>query len=359
MGSSLRVVDEVLTPGPRLLRVLGAAAATVMAILVVAAPAQAAEEERVGPERCGECHKKEYKAWLLSSHSTLITDGYDEDVTDEVEQIVEELDLFDVESEGICDVCHYNYYRDVLGEQEITATDCEACHGPGAGWVDIHSSFGAENGKQIRSSADESAEHRGQRVSLSLALGWRSPTHSTVALVNQCFVCHLGPDEEIVNDGGHVAGSRIDLVSWLSGEIRHNFQRTAQGENAPLTPERRRVLHIVGRALDVEHGIRGIAEAYSKGRFMMGLQERIGESLVELKKVRAEVPLEEVDEIIRLAESIPLEPGGGSRVKTVSVADRIHAQVERFAAKHDGSQLAAIDPLITTEVRGKPATGNE
>ncbi len=350
-------------PGPGMLRVLGTVAAGTaalfVALLLAPLPAGAVEEERVGPERCGECHKKEYKAWLLSSHSTLITDGYDEDVTDEVEQIVEELELFDVESDGICDVCHYNYYRDVLGEQEITATDCETCHGPGAGWVDVHSSFGAENGKQIRSAADESPEHRRQRVRESLARGWRSPTHSTVALVNQCFVCHLGPDEEIVNDGGHVAGSRIDLVSWLSGEIRHNFQRTAQGENAPLTPERRRVFHVIGRALDVEHGIRGLTEAYSQGRFLKGLQERIGESLGELKKVRAKIDLEEVTEIIRLAESVPLKPGGGSRVKATSAADRIHAQVERFVANHDGSQLAAIDPLISTELRGKPATGNE
>ena len=30
-----------------------------------------------------------------------------------------------------------------------------------------------------------------------------------------------------------------------------------------------------------------------------------------------------------------------------------------FAARHDGSQLAAIDSLITTEMRGQPATGNE
>lgn len=350
------MADEVLTRLPWRLRIfLGAVAA----LLVVAASAQAAEEQRVGPERCGECHKKEYKAWLLSSHSTLITDGYDEDVTDEVEQIVEELDLFDVENDGTCDGCHYNFYRDVLGEQEITATDCETCHGPGAGWVDVHSSFGAEDGRQIRSAADESPEHRRQRVSQALARGWRSPTHSTVALVDQCFACHLGPDEEIVNQGGHVAGSRIDLVSWLSGEIRHNFQRTGQGENAPLTPERRRVLHIVGRALDVEHGIRGLAEAYSEGRFLRGVQERIQESLGELEKVRAEISLEEVAEIIRLAESIPLEPGGGNRTRATSAADRIHAQVERFAARHDGSQLAAIDSLISTEMRGQPATGNE
>jgi hypothetical protein len=119
------------------------------------------------------------------------------------------------------------------------------------------------------------------------------------------------------------------------------------------------VLHIIGRALDVEHGIRGLTEAYHEGRFLNGLQERIGESLGELKKVRAKIPLEEVAEIIRLAESVPLEPGGGSRVKATSAADRIHAQVERFAAQHDGSELAAIDSLITTEVRGKPATGNE
>ena len=350
------MADEVLMRGLWRLIILG----LVAAFFAAAAPATAAEEQRVGPERCAECHKKEYKTWLLSNHSTLITDGYDEDVTDEVEQIVEELELFDVENDGTCDGCHYNFYKDVLGEQEITATDCETCHGPGAGWVDIHSSFGAEGGKQIKLAANEAPEHLRMRVDQSLARGWRSPTHSTVALLDQCYVCHLGPDEEIVNEGGHVPGSRIDLVSWLGGEVRHNFQRTGQGENGPLTSERKRVLHVVGRALDVEHGLRGLAEAYySEGAFLSGLQERIGESLAELKKVRAVISLPEVTEIIRLAESIPLKPGGGSRSTTVRAAERIHSQIELFAKQNDGSELAVIDPLITTEMRGTPATGNE
>ena len=355
MGSPFRDFDEVLTCGSRWLRF----AAVAVAVVVAAGPGIAAEEERVGPERCGECHKKEYKAWLLSSHSSLLTDGYDEYTTDEVEAIAEDLDVFDVESDGICDGCHFNTYRDVLDEEELTATDCEACHGPAAGWVDVHSSFGARDGKQIRSVEDESPEHRQKRVQQSLRRGWRSPTHSTVALVNQCFLCHLGPDEEIVNDGGHMAGSRIDLVSWLSGEIRHNFQRTGQGENAPLTPERRRILHIIGRSLDVEHGIRGLTEAYSEGPFLRSLNLRIERSLGELKKVSAKTDLNEVREIIRLAETVPRKAGGGGRVKARSVADRIHSEVERFAAKHDGSQLAVIDPLITTRVVGRPSTGNE
>ncbi len=345
--------------GLRRFRLAAAVVGVAIATGPVFAPNATAEGERVGPERCGECHKKEYKAWLLSSHSSLLTDGYDEDTTEEVEQIAEELDVFDVESDGICEGCHYNFYRDVLDEEEITATDCEACHGPGAGWVDVHSSFGSRDGQQIRSAEDESPEHRQQRVRKSLREGWRSPTHSTVDLVNQCFVCHIGPDEEIVNEGGHDPGSRIDLVSWLSGEIRHNFQRTGQGENAPLTPERRRVLHIIGRSLDVEHGIRGLSEAYSDGSFLGGLRRRIERSLGELKKVSGQTNIEEVREIIRLAESIPRVAGGGGRRNARKVADRIHAEVERFAAQHDGSQLAAIDSLITTKKVGRPATGNE
>ena len=358
MGSSLRDIDEVLTGVRRLSRV-GRLATVFVAAAVVVAPLVAIAQERVGPERCGECHKKEYKAWLLSSHSSLLTDGYDEDTTDYVESIAEELEVFDVETEGLCEECHYNFYRDVLDEEEVTAVDCETCHGPGAGWVDVHSSFGSRDGEPIRSAADESPEHRQQRVRQSLRKGWRSPTHSTVKLVNQCFVCHRGPDEEIVNDGGHVAGSKIDLVSWLSGEIRHNFQRTGQGENAPLSPERRRVLHVVGRALDVEHGIRGLREAFNDGPFLDGMKERIERSLGELEKVSAKVRIDEVREIIRLAKSVPRVPGGGNRASARSVARRIHTAVERFAANHDGSQLAAIDPLIATEARGRAATGDE
>lgn len=65
------------------------------------------------------------------------------------------------------------------------------------------------------------------------------------ALVVMCFGCHNVPEEKLVNVVGHQPGSTFELVSWLEGEVRHNY--ASGGRNREDTPDRKRVLYVLGQ----------------------------------------------------------------------------------------------------------------
>ena len=123
----------------------------------------AAADDRIGPERCGECHKKEFKAWNASTHSMLLSDSEDEEVLVKSEEIPDRLGIDDIESDAACVGCHFSYYRDEEGEEQLTSIDCESCHGAAAGWVDVHSDYGTRDGAQIERGEDENPTHRAAR----------------------------------------------------------------------------------------------------------------------------------------------------------------------------------------------------
>ncbi len=46
--------------------------------------------------------------------------------------------------------------------------------------------------------------------------------HAIYDLAKTCYGCHVVPQEDLVNKGGHRAGSAFELVSWSQGEVLHN-----------------------------------------------------------------------------------------------------------------------------------------
>ena len=49
----------------------------------------------------------------------------------------------------------------------------------------------------------------------------------TYKLINNCYECHTIGNKDLINktaelDNPHAAGSEFEIVSWLSGEVRHN-----------------------------------------------------------------------------------------------------------------------------------------
>ncbi len=65
-----------------------------------AAVAVGAEEARVGPERCGECHKLEFRAWDRSHHALLLSDSESEEVLEKSEEIPSLLGIDDIETDA-------------------------------------------------------------------------------------------------------------------------------------------------------------------------------------------------------------------------------------------------------------------
>lgn len=336
-----------------------AAAAGALLLLVLAPGAARAQghvhPDKVGAERCGECHKKEFKAWDRSTHSVVLSDRDDPSVIEKSEEYAEKLGIFYIDEEDACASCHFTWFPDAEGEPQVTAVDCESCHGAARQWVDVHSDYGqAADGSAIDDPAQEDPAHRAMRIQKSDAAGMRRPGE-IVDVTRNCLNCHTGPGEKIVNVAGHTPGSDFELVTWLSGEVRHNFHRTKQGANAELTPDRKRQLYVVGRALDLEYALRGLATAKSDGAYSRAMAERAQKAIGHLETIQARQSIDEVGVVLTAAKDLQLT--ANNTAPLVAAADSIQAAVQQFASQHDGSRLVALDSLIPKGAVATPFGG--
>ena len=320
-----------------------------------AAVAVGAEEARVGPERCGECHKLEFRAWDRSHHALLLSDSESEEVLEKSEEIPSLLGIDDIETDAACSGCHFSYHEDEEGEKQLGSVDCESCHGAAAAWIDLHSDYGSKDGKQIERALDEDPAHRQARLADAKAKGMLHPGE-IVLVTSNCLGCHTGPGEREVNVGGHTPGSDFELVSWLSGEVRHNFHRTDQGENAKITAARARQLYVVGRSLELEYALRGLAKATASGPFLQAMVERTEKARGHLEEIVKVAPAPQLSEILEAAGGVARE--ANQKVQAAAAADRIQEAARSYAASHDGSALGAVDALLPKEARGSVYAGD-
>jgi hypothetical protein len=313
-----------------------------------------AGDPRVGSERCAECHKLEFKAWNASTHSILLSDSDDPKTLEKLDAIANRLGVDDIETDPKCAGCHFAYYMDEDDIEQVTSVDCESCHGAASRWVDVHSDYGSKGGAQIEQAEEEDPAHRAKRIKDAKAAGWLRPDQ--IVLVTQnCLQCHTGPGEEIVNVGEHPPGSDFELVSRLGGEVRHNFHRTNQGANAATTPERARQLYVVGRALELEYALRGIAESKQQGAYLDAMTKRVNDALGHLRAIAAKAASPELEAIIQAGAGVALKANNGAQAN--AAADRIQASASKFSDQHDGSDLGAIDSLIPKETKGVAFSG--
>ncbi len=299
-----------------------------------------------GPESCGECHTNEVEAWKKTPHSLTFNEMHR---LPEAQAIADKLGIRRVRSESLCLQCHYTPQADDTGGSTVIAgVSCESCHGEAKDWVNVHNDYGSHKTKEA-----EPAAHREERLAKSVAAGMLNP-RNLYAVASNCFECHLVPNEKLVNVGGHPAGSPdFELVSWLHGEVRHNFLRTDGKGNADNTPERKRVMFVVGTILDLEHSLRGTALATERGPYAITLARRAAAVRTRLAEIQGKAATPEVGEIVELAQAVKLSLNNGPEL--VAAADKVAALGRKFADTHDGAALAALDALIPApaDYRGK------
>jgi hypothetical protein len=87
----------------------------------------------------------------------------------------------------------------------------------------------------------ETPQHRSAAICATRsAVEMRNPIN-VYLLAQSCYRCHTVPDEELVNVGGHKAGSLdFEIVAWSQGLVRHNFVRSNGQTNDPSPPDRLR-----------------------------------------------------------------------------------------------------------------------
>jgi len=308
----------------------------------------------VTAERCGECHVSSFAVWKNTPHATGFKNLHRQRAA---EDMAKKMGYDLIKRESLCLNCHYTptIKRDQL--VAISGVSCESCHGAAADWIDIHNDYGKGFTFQT-----ESPEHRRERIDNSRAAGMRRPS-DLFEIAARCFQCHTVPEEELVNKGGHGTGSaNFELVTWSQGDIRHNFLNsflTGDGtQNAERDMPRKRVMYVLGRALDLAYRLRGMAVAKEeRARYERAMSRRVRSSLNEIREIDGRVTLAETREMISAVRAVSV--AFGNRDALLQTADKIEASARKFLAGHDGKGLAGIDPLILGTAEPLPEEPDE
>jgi hypothetical protein len=278
----------------------------------------------MGAEACNECHAPMVEAWKLTHHFDTFNSMHRRP---EARDIASKMGMRRIKDESLCLKCHYTDKADDSGKVvPISGISCESCHGAARDWIKVHN-----------------ATNDVDRLVKAEKLGMLLPNNFYHVAAN-CFSCHTVPEEKLVNVGGHKAGSDFELVSWLSGEVRHNLQKSGGKVNEEIPIERRRMLYIVGRALDLEFSLRGLAKATEEGAYSKAMLARINAAKDRLEEVAKASDLPEVKKMVAAVNAGDLKPGNAEAID--KMANTISDLSNGLSKSQDGSKLAAVDSLI-------------
>ncbi len=298
-----------------------------------------------GPDTCGECHEVSVNLWKQSHHFSTFKDM---PRSDEARAIAKKMGIKRVKSESDCLTCHFTSVMDGGKVKPVAGITCESCHSAGAEWIDVHSDFG---GKDVKAENEDPA-HKVERYKKSEAAGMIRPGNM-YAVAENCYSCHTVPNEKLVNVGGHPAGSKFELVAWSQGEVRHNAWYTETNSEAPI--ERRRLMLVVGKMLDLEYAYRGLAEATQKAKFAVKMAKRAKSASNALAKIAKVVDLAEVKTVVKLAGGIKLKLN--NKEAYLKAAETVAENAKKVAAM-DGGSLSGLDALLPKpeKYKGTPAS---
>jgi hypothetical protein len=252
-----------------------------------------------------------------------------------------------LKAESLCTNCHFTMQADGGKEKAIAGNSCESCHGPAKEWYKVHSGF--------------SGKKEGQETEAEIAARWEKAEAAgmirpkmTYTLAKNCFSCHLVPNEELVNVGGHTPGSAFELVSWSQGEVRHNTWYNKGKANPEASIERKRMLFLVGRIVELETALIGVSKATEKKDYALKMAKRAnnaGKVIASLAKLLPEAP--ELLEIQEIAGGAKLKLNNEAQL--VEAAGKISVLGLQFADKYDGTQFGAVDKYIPKSDKFKGA----
>ncbi|MFQ5568277.1 MAG: multiheme c-type cytochrome [Rhodothermales bacterium] len=309
-------------------------------------PAKMVLSERDTRIPCGECHALEYDVWKETPHAT----GFSElHRSEKAQDILDRMGFRLAKRESLCLRCHYTAILKREQARAIAGISCESCHGAARDWLDVHNDYGGATHDT------ELAEQRRQRLERSIEGGMLRPSEDLYAVAANCFECHTVPNETLINVGGHASGSNFDLVDWAD-QIRHNFlqaQWSNDETNRLQTPERKRLMYAIGSVLNYEYSIRAVAAATEPGNYAKAMERRVKGARRALEKVYRVAPLADIQAILLRGRDLRYVPN--NKAALLAAADDISTRAQQLARAHDGTRLAALDPLIA----GKPIASAE
>lgn len=293
----------------------------------------------LGNDACIKCHANEIKVWKATPHAATFDLLHRKP---EAKQIAGKLGIRSIKHEGRCVACHYTQQSNGPGADAhaISGVSCESCHGAAKNWVDIHHDYGGESITRLT----ESPQHRVARLQQSIAAGMRNPTNAFL-VAQSCLRCHTTNDEQLVNVGGHTAGSLdFEFVSWSQGIVRHNFIQTDGQVNSVSSPDRLRVMFVAGMIAELEASLRATASATQKATFGVTSAKRASRANKRLKSVASKVQEPLLNQIVQVMGTVKLKLNNAAELN--AAADEIAKIGYQFASANDGRNLGALDAFI-------------
>lgn len=343
---SCLTVKRTFTPMSLLHRLTFSGLGIILGLLVVSptiargqetAPWPIDPHQVVGHEKCVKCHQPEVEVWKKTPHSQTFETLHRKP---EAAEIIKKLGLQSVKRNDVCIQCHYTMQHVDGKDKAVSGVSCESCHGAANAWVDIHSDYGGP--KVTR--AQESAEHRKKRREVAMEKGMRNPVNLYL-VAQSCLACHTTPNEQLVNQGGHSAGSKdFELVAWSQGMVRHNFAHSEGKLNAASPPDRLRVMYVVGQLADLEYSLRATAKATQKAKFGMTSARRADEVRKRLEAIQAQINDPYVQQALDAVAAAKLKLNNEEELLRTAAA--VSAAAFAFAETADGSGLAPIDAWL-------------
>ncbi len=304
-----------------------------------AQPPQCDPSSVLSYESCAKCHGSEVRVWKQTPHFTTFEQLSRDPKSSE---ICQKLGLRSVKRSAVCINCHFTLQTNGDRNKPISGISCESCHGAAEDWLAVHNDYGAVT----ETKETESAEHRDERLALSTAYGMRN-TRDLYLIASSCYHCHTVPNEELVNLGGHKAGSLdFELVRWSQGQVRHNFLRSDGQFNAASSIQRLRVMYVVGLIADLEFSTRATANATQKSTYGLTVAGRAAETAKRLIKLQKTIPIAEVEGALAAFSKADLRTN--NKAQLIAVADAIRQFGQEFAVNADGTTLTLVDSFLPT-----------
>ena len=179
-------------------------------------------------------------------------------------------------------------------------------------------------------------------------------------VAKNCYSCHVVPNEELVNVGGHPAGSPFELVSWSQGQVRHNvWYNDGKAKYVIASTKRRRIMYLIGLTVELETALRAIAVATKFKDYAIRMAHRADKARKAMLAAAKRLPnIPELGSIVEHAHAAGLKLN--NKKALMDAADKVAATGKALAASYDGAKLAALDPLIPGKSKyvGEPSDSN-
>lgn len=315
------------------------------------APASHDAMKVMGAESCKKCHESEYTAWSMTMHFK----NHERIASAAGKQYAAK-----VGSTDSCASCHSTPHTATAKFAGTAGVSCESCHTPAGGadgWFELHSNYGGKDVKR----EEETAEHRAQRLAACDATSMIRASN-TYDLAKNCYSCHIVADEKLLQAGHKSGHSDFDLIPWMQGEVRHNFQvdQKTNAESPSLlkavsgttTEQRKRTLLVVGKMVELEVCLEnlskidaaGLKESYAGRKGWAGRAEDAFEYLEE--DIAEAIENEHVTAAINAVKDIKLGRKFEDQPGAKAAAAKLAAATKAFAASANTADLAGLDELV-------------